>query len=83
MYDSAQARDGRFGSKVGQIGPKLDKSKAFSDQISVHLAPPNDVSYLTSVVANLLFWSLGVTVASLCLVWVNTRAEERHDVLVT
>ena len=29
-------RDGRFGSKVGQIGPKWDKSGAFSDQISVH-----------------------------------------------
>ena len=24
---------------VGQIGPKWDKSGAFSDQISVHLAP--------------------------------------------
>ena len=33
------SRDGRFGSKVGQIGPKWDKSGAFSDQISVHLAP--------------------------------------------
>ena len=32
-------RDGRLGSKVGQIGPKWDKSGAFSDQISVHLAP--------------------------------------------
>ena len=32
------ASDGRFGSKVGQIGPKWDKSGAFSDQISVHLA---------------------------------------------
>ena len=31
-------RDGRFGSKVGQIGPKWDKFGAFSDQISVHLA---------------------------------------------
>ena len=31
-------RDGRFGSKVGQIGPKWDKSRAFLDQISVHLA---------------------------------------------
>ena len=29
-------RDGRFGSKVGQIGPKWDKSESFSDQISVH-----------------------------------------------
>ena len=28
----------RFGSKVGQIGPKWEKSGAFSDQISVHLA---------------------------------------------
>ena len=33
------SRDGRFGSKVGQIGPKWDKSGAFSDLISVHLAP--------------------------------------------
>ena len=32
-------RDGRFGFKVGPIGPKWDKSEAFSDQISVHLAP--------------------------------------------
>ena len=31
-------KDRRFGSKVGQIGPKWDKSGAFSDQISVHLA---------------------------------------------
>ena len=34
----ANTRNGRFGSKVGQIGPKWDKSGAFSDQISVHLA---------------------------------------------
>ena len=34
-------RDGRFGSKVGQICPKWDKSRAFSDQISVHLASPS------------------------------------------
>ena len=34
----AYIRDGRFGSKVGQIGPKWDKSWTFSDQISVHLA---------------------------------------------
>ena len=31
-------RDRRFGSKVGQIGPKWDKSGTFSDQISVQLA---------------------------------------------
>ena len=36
--NTPQSRDGRFGSKVGQIGPKWDKSGAFSDQISVHLA---------------------------------------------
>ena len=30
------SRDGRFGYKVGHIGPKWDKSGAFSDQISVH-----------------------------------------------
>ena len=29
------ARDVRFGSKVGQIGPKWDKSGTFSDQISM------------------------------------------------
>ena len=34
----AVTRDGRFGSKVGQIDPKWDKSGTFSDQISVHLA---------------------------------------------
>ena len=26
----------RFGSKVGQIGPKCDESRSYSDQISVH-----------------------------------------------
>ena len=30
--------DGRFGSKVGRIGPKLDKSGTFSDHISVHFS---------------------------------------------
>ena len=30
------ARGVRFGPKVFQIGPKLDKSVTFSDQISVH-----------------------------------------------
>ena len=39
----SQGRDGRFGSKVGQIGPKWNKSGAFSDQISVHLAPPRQM----------------------------------------
>ena len=34
------ARDARFGSKVGQMCPRWDKSGAFSDQISVHLARP-------------------------------------------
>ena len=33
-----QSRDGRFVSKVDQIGPKWDESGAFSDQMSVHLA---------------------------------------------
>ena len=37
-HDYIQARDGRIGSKVGQIGTKWDESGAFSDQISVHLA---------------------------------------------
>ena len=31
-------RGGMFGSKMVQIGPKWEKSGAFSDQISVHLA---------------------------------------------
>ena len=31
-------RDGRFGSKLGQIRSKWDKTGTFSDQISVHLA---------------------------------------------
>ena len=35
-------RDGRFGSKVGQIVPKWNKSGAFSDQISMHLANLTD-----------------------------------------
>ena len=35
---SPGARDARFGSKVGHIGPNWYKSGAFSDQISVHLA---------------------------------------------
>ena len=30
---NTEIRDGRFGSKVGQIGPKWDKSGAFSDEI--------------------------------------------------
>ena len=38
QLDGVSSRDGRFGSEVGQIGPKWDKSGAFSDQISVHLA---------------------------------------------
>ena len=38
-------RDGKFGSKVGQIGPKCDKSMAFSVQISVHLAPPRQMHW--------------------------------------
>ena len=31
-------RDGRFGSKVDQIGPQIGQIRDFSDQISVHLA---------------------------------------------
>ena len=31
---NVNTRVGRFGSKVGQIGPKWDKSGAFSDQKS-------------------------------------------------
>ena len=36
---STENRDGRFGSKVGQIGSKWDKSGAFSDQISEPFVP--------------------------------------------
>ena len=32
------SRGARFAYKVGQIGPKWEKSGAFSDQISVHFA---------------------------------------------
>ena len=39
ITDGTLNRDRTFGSKVGQIGPKWDKSGAFSDQISVHLPP--------------------------------------------
>ena len=38
-------RDGRFCSKLGHIGPKCDKSGAFSDQISVHLAPRANLTH--------------------------------------
>ena len=41
----SRTRDARFGSKVGQIGPKWDKSGAFLDQISVHLAPPFQIRF--------------------------------------
>ena len=34
--ENAREKNVRFGSKVGQIGPKLNKSGTFSDQISVH-----------------------------------------------
>ena len=33
---AAHAMDVHFGTKVGQIGPKWNKSETFSDQISVH-----------------------------------------------
>ena len=39
-FTSMCCRDSRIGDKVGQIGPKWDKSMTFSDQISVHLAGP-------------------------------------------
>ena len=35
---SPHTRDGRFGSKVVRLDPKLDKSGTFSVQISEHLA---------------------------------------------
>ena len=40
------ARDGKFGSKVGQIGPKWDKFGAFSDHISVQLARGQNLKVL-------------------------------------
>ena len=38
LYGEKTIRDRgvRFDSKVGQIGPKWDKSGTYSDQISVH-----------------------------------------------
>ena len=39
-WEQLQNRDARFGSKVGQIDPKLDKSRAFPDLISVNFAEP-------------------------------------------
>ena len=33
----------RLGHKTGHIGPKLDKSRTFSDQISVHFSSPSQV----------------------------------------
>ena len=35
--------DAKFGTKVGQIGPKWDKSETFSDQISVHFGVSQNV----------------------------------------
>jgi len=35
----SDTRNVRIGLKVGQIGPKWDKSGTFSDQISVHFWP--------------------------------------------
>ena len=51
----------RFGPKVGQIGPKWDKSGTFSDQISVHFGSPSQnvlnydlkKSYTCTIRANL------------------------------
>ena len=36
MKSPQRSRGVRFGLKVGQIGPKWDKSGTFSDQILVH-----------------------------------------------
>ena len=33
----------RFGPKVGQIGPKCDKSNNFSDNISKHFVSPSEM----------------------------------------
>ena len=44
MFDfqsNVHDRDVRFGHKVGQIGPKWDKSWTFSDQILVHFGSPS------------------------------------------
>ena len=55
-------RDGRFGSIVGQIGPKLDKSVTFSDQISVHFHEKRTgfVQFWSNLTD---FWSQSVTPA--------------------
>ena len=71
-------RDGRFGSKVGQIGPKWDKTGAFSYQISVHLArlksdlkKPRDLSHL------------GPHLPSLCVVKLNDFLLSRDVIIGT
>ena len=42
---SSWDRDARSGPKVGHINLKWDKSGTFSDQISVHLAPPRQMHW--------------------------------------
>ena len=42
IHEIEEIRGVRIYCKLGQIGPKLDKSGTFSDQISVHLAHQSD-----------------------------------------
>ena len=45
QWRSVHSWNGSFGSEVGKIGHKWDKSRGFSDQISVHLAPPRQMHW--------------------------------------
>ena len=50
-----RVRDGRFGSKVGQIDPKCDKSEVFlvhlgsASELKSHLKKNPDLSYLGQI----------------------------------
>ena len=48
LLSAVKARDGRFGSKLGQIGPQIGQIRDISDQISVHLT-----NYLSNLGSNL------------------------------
>ena len=47
------ARDGRIGSKVGQIGPKWDKSGTLTDQILVYFGSPRNWGQSSSSVSQM------------------------------
>ena len=60
--------------KVGQISPKLDKSGAFSDTISVHLALPRKIPGFVPFGTNLTHFGAKPTIPDLylnCLYFLN------------